>query len=109
MNRIFIILLLLASSFSVASEIPMVSSHLNETIKDILVKSTTGIHFRTVEEMTYPDGVTCTSTSWYKIDINSSYQKEIYSLLLTAKAQGKTVTFYLDGCTGGYPNVSYVY
>ena len=107
MNRIFIILLLLASSFSVASVHQ--SDHQDETIKDILVKSTTGIHFRTVGAMTHPNGEECTSTSWYKIDINSDYQKEIYSLLLTAKAQSKTVTFYLDGCTGGYPKILYVY
>ncbi len=79
------------------------------SIKDIIVNSTSGIHFRTTEAMVNPSSETCTSTSWYKIEPDSAYEKELYSFLLSAQAQGKTITIHLEGCTGGYPKIGYVY
>ncbi len=79
------------------------------SIKDIIVNSTTGIHFRTTEAMVNTSGETCTSTSWYKIEPGSTYEKELYSFLLFAQAQGKTITIHFEGCTGGYPKIGYIY
>ena len=76
-------------------------------IKDVIVNLDSGIHFRTTEAMVNPDD--CASGSWYKLDSESKYEKEAFSLLLSAQARDKTITVYLNGCTGSYPKVSYVY
>ncbi len=59
--------------------------------------------------MVDPSDEPCTSKSWYKLESDSNYEKEIYSFLLSAQAQAKTITIHLEGCTGGYPKVRWVY
>ena len=51
----------------------------------------------------------CGSQSWFKVESNSKYEKEALSLLLSYQAQDKPVTIHLRGCTGGYPNLYYIY
>ena len=76
-------------------------------IRNVIVNLENGAHFRTVESMVNPDE--CKSDTWYKFDSSSPYGKEAYSLLLSAQAQNKQISFYLSGCTGDYPKISYVY
>ena len=80
------------------------------TIKDVIVNTDKGMSFRTDETMVQPTGVTCATISWYNIDSSSKYETEMYSFILSAQAQQKKVTFYLNGCTAaGYPRVGYIY
>jgi len=75
-------------------------------IKKLHVNADSGIYFQTYAAMQDPDG--CGSISWYHVARNSIYEKEIYSLLLAARTSGAEVTFYIDGCDGGYPRVTYI-
>lgn len=77
------------------------------TVTDVIVNLSTGVHFRTVEAIVNPG--TCSNTTWYKLPSDSEYEKEAYSLLLTAQAQNKKVNIGLDGCTAGYPKVVWIY
>jgi hypothetical protein len=79
----------------------------NKTIKNVIVNLNTGIHFQINETMENPD--TCKSGGWYKISSTSTYGKEAFSLLLAYEAQKKSITIHLNGCTGGYPAVKYIY
>ncbi|TMP84170.1 hypothetical protein CWB73_00445 [Pseudoalteromonas phenolica] len=80
----------------------------NKTIKDVLVNTTTGIHFRIEGQM--PNADNCKSASWYAVDKDSPYENAALSILLTRDAQKQTVYFHTNGCTkNGYPKVSYIY
>jgi len=79
----------------------------NRNITDIIVNLNTGVHFRTSEAMVNPS--TCSSESWYKLPSDSKYEKEAYALLLSKQAREEKVNIYLDGCTGNYPKVVWVY
>lgn len=79
----------------------------DQTITDIIINLSSGVHFRTNEPMVNPS--TCSSGLWYKLPSDSNYEKEAYSLLLSKQARKEKVTIYLDGCTGSYPKVVWVY
>ncbi len=79
----------------------------NRTIESIHVNSTSGIYFKTSEAMVNPE--TCTQDAWYHVARNSSYEKEIYAMLLAAQTSGTKIRFYLDGCENDiYPRVTWV-
>jgi hypothetical protein len=102
-KRVHIILFtILFSSVSFAGQ--ALSS---KTIKNVIVNLTSGVHFQINEIMPNPDA--CANGSWYKIQSDSKYEKEALSILLSYQAQGKAITFYLSGCTAGYPNIGYIY
>ncbi|MGH1540809.1 MAG: hypothetical protein ACRBHB_10340 [Arenicella sp.] len=48
-----------------------------------------------------PDG--CASKVWYRVQNSNEHAKEIYQLLLTAKASDSNARAYLSGCEGSYP------
>jgi hypothetical protein len=77
------------------------------TIKDVIVNMDTGIHFRIIESMDYDEN--CGSNAWFKIEPDSSYEKEALALLLAYQAQSEPVTVYISGCTSGYPKLNYIY
>lgn len=79
----------------------------NRTITDIIINLSSGVHFRTSESMINPSS--CSNGSWYKLPSDSKYEKEAYSLLLSKQARKEKVNIYLDGCTGSYPKVVWVY
>jgi len=78
-----------------------------KTIKTVIVNLDTGIHFKINQSHANDQG--CGSNSWFKLPSGSTYEKEAYSMLLAFQAQNKPITFYLNGCTGGFPSVSYIY
>ena len=78
----------------------------NKTVSTVHTNLGGGIYFKTSETMVNPDG--CTASSWYHIATGATYEKEAFSLLLAARMAGAPVTFYLDGCAGTYPKVSWV-
>ena len=102
MKYLLIISLSLLSLYSVAD-----TDMRDKTIKNLLVNSTTGIHFQLNESMANNEG--CSSNSWFKIESDSKYEKEAYAFLLSAEAQNKSINFVLGSCTGNYPKVMYVY
>lgn len=79
----------------------------DKTIKEIIVNLESGIHFQINGSMPNPDG--CNSDSWYKVDPNSNYEQAALSFLLAYEAQNKSITFKLEGCSGSYPKVKYIY
>ncbi len=69
----------------------------DRTVDYILVNHETGIHFKTVEPMENPDN--CSQSNFYKIENNSPYEQELYSILLAKKAAKKPISFDITGCT----------
>ena len=63
----------------------------------ILINNATGIHFRTTEAMENPDD--CPQDNFYKIENNTPYEKEMFSLLLAKKASKEPIAFDISGCT----------
>ena len=77
----------------------------NRTINLIHVNFSSGIYFSTTEAMVSPDN--CSGSVWYKLadDIHS---KEALSLLLAAKVSKQKINFSLNGCSGGYPQATWI-
>lgn len=102
-KKLFLILVSLSVLCTIVFAGSSVSGHVVETVH---IHVSTGIHFRTNQPVNNPDG--CASASWYKVATGGPYEKEVLSLLLTAKASGDKVSFYIDGCAGSYPKVVYL-
>ncbi len=79
----------------------------NVTIKDVIVNMSSGVYFRINENMANSEG--CTTNAWFKVESQSTYEKEALALLLAFQAQDKPVTVYITGCTAGYPKLGYIY
>lgn len=62
-----------------------------------------GVYFR-FESMENPDG--CALSNFYLIDESSAGSKNIIATALAAAVSGKTISLYVSGCTGNYPNVT---
>lgn len=77
----------------------------DKTIKKAHVNTGSGIYFQTNESMPNPDN--CASAVWYQLD-NSTYEKEAFSIILTAQATGNKVSLSLNGCVSGYPKVIWI-
>lgn len=103
-NKIFTLcVVLVAACYATFAHAYLLSS---KTIKKLHVNTGSGIYFQTNEAMQNPHN--CASASWYIVARNSNYEKEVYSLLLAARASGAVVSISIDGCEGGYPKVAYV-
>jgi hypothetical protein len=77
----------------------------SKTISKSHVNISSGYYFKTNETMVDPDN--CGNDAWYKLK-NDVYTKEAFSLILAANMSGKKVTFYLNGCASGYPQVGWI-
>jgi hypothetical protein len=100
--------ILIFSFLSLVSPLSFAGDELaGKTIKNVIVNIETGIHFKINES--HANGQGCNSNSWFKLRTGSVYEKEAYSMLLAYQAQSKPITFYVSGCTGGFPSVTYIY
>lgn len=77
-----------------------------KTISKVHVNVSSGIYFVTNERMLDPEG--CGSDGYYKLMKGSDYEKEAYSMLLSARIAVSKVSFYISGCESGYPKVTYI-
>lgn len=50
----------------------------------------------------------CASKGYYQVPPDAKNFKEIYKMLLTAKAGGLRVSAYIDGCSGSYPRLHHL-
>ena len=99
--------LVAALAFAAASSSAHAYTVGNKAIESVHVNSGSGIYFKTSEAMVNPDS--CAQTAWYHVNRNSSYEKEIYAMLLAAQTSGRNITFFLDGCEStSYPRVTWV-
>lgn len=100
MNKYLSVVLLLFSSFVHAG-----GSGGVHYIKAIATNGS-GIHDEIVLNEPGADPDNCMGgqipESYFLLDSNEKYF-QIYSLLLAAGSKQKSVTFYLDGCHGGFP------
>ncbi len=53
-----------------------------------------------------PDG--CARSTPFRIDRTQENSKEVFQMLLTAKASGLKVRAYLAGCLSSYPKILYL-
>lgn len=79
----------------------------DKTIKMVHVHSSSGIYFETNEPFINP--FSCTQDGIYRVSPGSQYEKEIFSILLSAKMANKKVTFHIPtGCPGGFVQVDWI-
>jgi hypothetical protein len=79
----------------------------NKTIKLVHVHAESGVFFETNEAFINP--FSCTQVGRYRIAPGATYEKEILSILLSAKMADKKITFHIPtGCPGGYVQVDWV-
>lgn len=63
----------------------------------------TGVVIRMSVPMINPDG--CASNAWYIFPDTSLRSEFVQSMLLTAKASGRSLNLTLSGCFEGYPMI----
>jgi hypothetical protein len=68
-----------------------------------------GANFARVNSEIMKSAENCSKNTWYILDIKDGKNKEMYSMLLTAKASNQKVHFQFIGCQSDYPKISHVY
>ena len=79
------------------------------TVPSKITNMSVGTDFARVKTEIMKSAESCSKNVWYILDMKDGKNKEMYSMLLTAKASSQKVHFQLIGCQSDYPKVSHVY
>lgn len=82
------------------------ATHGEKTISKVWVNSSSGVYFAIHQPMVDVEG--CGSNTLHHVMRGAEYEKEMFSVLLTAKASGSKVTFSISGCDSGFPRVTWI-
>ena len=76
------------------------------TVKLVYIYSTGAIFVRLESPAVNPDA--CTGSFYYQIPATVAANKELYQMLLTAKAANQQVKAYVAGCSGAWPQIHHL-
>lgn len=100
-----IFLFLFISALSYAED-PKGTAVEDKAVQGVNVNLEGGFYFSTTDKTENPDN--CKRTNWYRLAAKQ-YEKEAFLLISSAYNNKQTVSFYIEGCYGDYPQVKYVY
>lgn len=105
MKNYILSVLVFVGIFVNAAEVEPTNELQGKYVKSIHVNLSGGYYFSVKEGVNNPDK--CKKDNWYRL-ASETYAKDSFELISYAYKSGKKVNFYIDGCYGAHPKVTWV-